>query len=67
MTAENTQEIERLRKEIDAVDREIVGCIVRPVKSYGLHDWLRVSVGTARENARFIEAFQAARKALGLI
>ena len=29
MTAENTQEIERLRKEIDAVDREIVGCIVR--------------------------------------
>ena len=39
----------------------------RPVKSYGLPDWLRVSVGTARENARFIEAFQAARKALGLI
>ena len=43
------------------------GVIVRPVKSYGLPDWLRVSVGTARENARFIEAFQAARKALGLI
>ena len=43
------------------------GVIVRPVKSYGLSDWLRVSVGTARENARFIEAFQAARKALGLI
>ena len=42
------------------------GVIVRPVKSYGLPDWLRVSVGTARENARFIEAFQAARKALGL-
>ena len=43
------------------------GVIVRPVKSYGLPDWLRVSVGTARENARCIEAFQAARKALGLI
>lgn len=44
MTAENTQEIERLRKEIDAVDREIVGCIVR-------RSQLAQSVGKAKGTA----------------
>lgn len=36
------------------------GVIVRPVNSYGLPDWLRVSVGTEQENARFMQAFEAA-------
>jgi len=44
MTAENTQEIECLRKEIDAVDREIVGCIVR-------RSQLAQSVGKAKGTA----------------
>jgi histidinol-phosphate aminotransferase len=32
------------------------GLIVRPVNSYGLARWLRVSIGTHEENARLIEA-----------
>ena len=30
------------------------GVIVRPMASYGLGEWLRVTVGTPDENARFI-------------
>lgn len=32
------------------------GIIVRPLKSYGLPDWLRVTVGTADENKKFINS-----------
>ncbi|MFV0371746.1 MAG: histidinol-phosphate transaminase [Azonexus sp.] len=32
------------------------GVIVRPIAGYGLPEWLRVTIGTAAENARFIEA-----------
>jgi len=32
------------------------GVIVRPVASYGLPEWLRVSVGLPHENARFLQA-----------
>jgi histidinol-phosphate aminotransferase len=32
------------------------GIIVRPVNNYGLPDWLRVSIGTSEQNARFLEA-----------
>jgi histidinol-phosphate aminotransferase len=32
--------------------------IVRPVKNYGLPDWLRVSVGTMEQNRRFITALK---------
>jgi histidinol-phosphate aminotransferase len=32
------------------------GVIVRPVANYGLPDWLRVSVGLASENERFLAA-----------
>lgn len=32
------------------------GVIVRPVANYGLHDYLRVSIGLAEQNARFLEA-----------
>jgi len=30
------------------------GVIVRPVKSYGLAEWIRVTVGTPRQNDRFL-------------
>jgi histidinol-phosphate aminotransferase len=32
------------------------GVIVRPVGNYGLPEWLRVTVGLAHENARFLQA-----------
>ena len=32
------------------------GVIVRPVANYGLPEWLRITVGLADENARFLEA-----------
>jgi len=34
------------------------GVIVRPVAGYGMPEYLRVSIGLASENARFIEALQ---------
>ena len=30
------------------------GVIVRPVKVYGLPEWVRVTVGTPAQNARFL-------------
>jgi histidinol-phosphate aminotransferase len=36
------------------------GVIVRPVANYALPEWLRVTVGTAEENARFLDALAAA-------
>ncbi|WP_295009453.1 histidinol-phosphate transaminase [uncultured Dechloromonas sp.] len=36
------------------------GVIVRPIAGYGLPEWLRVTIGTERENARFIEALEKA-------
>jgi len=36
------------------------GVIVRPVAGYGLPEWLRVSVGLPRENARFLEVLPSA-------
>ena len=40
------------------------GVIVRPIASYGLPDYLRVSTGTAAQNQRFIAALDAARALL---
>jgi len=37
------------------------GVIVRPIAGYGLPDWLRVTIGTEPENARFLEALENAR------
>ena len=37
------------------------GIIVRPVANYGLPAWLRITVGTRAENARFLEALALAR------
>ena len=34
--------------------------IVRPVANYGLPEWLRVTIGTEPENARFLEALEQA-------
>ena len=36
------------------------GVIVRPIAGYGLPDWLRVSIGTENENARFLASLKAA-------
>ncbi len=36
------------------------GVIVRPMGSYGLPTWLRVSIGTVAENTRFLDALKAA-------
>jgi histidinol-phosphate aminotransferase len=30
------------------------GVIVRPMKSYGMEEWIRVTVGTREQNARFL-------------
>ena len=37
------------------------GIIVRPVANYGMPEYLRVTVGTADENRRFLEALAAVR------
>lgn len=36
------------------------GVIVRPVANYGLHGYLRVSIGLAEQNARFLSVLQGA-------
>ena len=36
------------------------GVIVRPIGGYGMPDWLRVTIGTEPENARFLEALEKA-------
>ena len=36
------------------------GVIIRPLAGYAMHDWLRVTIGTEAENARFLQALQAA-------
>jgi histidinol-phosphate aminotransferase len=45
-----------------AVYQELLKCgvIVRPVANYGLPQWLRVTVGLAEENARFLHELPAA-------
>jgi histidinol-phosphate aminotransferase len=36
------------------------GVIVRPVKIYGLPDWIRVTVGTPEQNARLLAELKMA-------
>lgn len=43
--------------EKDATALMKQGVIVRPVTGYGLADYLRVSIGTHKENVRFFKAF----------
>ena len=37
------------------------GVIVRPVAGYGMPEWLRVTIGSENENARFLEALELAQ------
>jgi histidinol-phosphate aminotransferase len=39
------------------------GVIVRPIAGYGMPEWLRVTISTEPENARFLEALAVALKA----
>jgi histidinol-phosphate aminotransferase len=41
----------------DALQRR--GVIIRPVSSYGLPEWIRVTVGTKRQNERLAECLEA--------
>jgi histidinol-phosphate aminotransferase len=41
----------------DALQRR--GVIVRPVKSYGLPEWIRVTVGTREQNERLLAELRA--------
>lgn len=45
-----------------AVNQKLLrqGVIVRPIDGYGMPEWLRVSIGTEPENARFLEALAQA-------
>jgi histidinol-phosphate aminotransferase len=45
-----------------AVNQKLLqqGVIVRPIGGYGLPEWLRVTIGKAPENARFLEALEKA-------
>ena len=45
-----------------AVNQKLLqqGVIVRPIAGYGLPEWLRVTIGTEAENARFLEALEKA-------
>jgi histidinol-phosphate aminotransferase len=42
---------------------QAAGIIVRPMASYGLPEWLRVSIGTPRENQRCLAALKKSLKA----
>ena len=45
-----------------AVNQKLLqqGVIVRPIAGYGLPAWLRVTIGTESDNARFLEALEKA-------
>jgi len=48
--------------EAAAVNQKLLqqGVIVRPIGGYGLPEWLRVTIATGPENARFLEALERA-------
>ncbi|MCB1861454.1 MAG: histidinol-phosphate transaminase [Gammaproteobacteria bacterium] len=49
-----------LGRPADAIDQALLraGCITRPVAAYGLPNHLRITVGLADENARFLSALE---------
>jgi histidinol-phosphate aminotransferase len=47
----------------DALQRR--GVIVRPLKSYGLPEWVRITVGTAEQNERLLAELATLRAAAG--
>ena len=46
------------QRVFDAMQR--VGVIVRPMGGYGLAEWVRISIGTPKENQRCLDALQTA-------
>jgi histidinol-phosphate aminotransferase len=52
--------------QASAVNQSLLrqGIIVRPITSYGLPDYLRVSIGTPAQNTRFLAALDIARQEL---
>ena len=54
-----TFKVERAREVFERLLKQ--GVIVRPIAAYGLPDYLRVTVGTAAQNSRFLAALDAAR------
>lgn len=53
-----TFKIENANAVFQALLRQ--GVIVRPVAGYGMPDWLRVTIGTSAQNARFLAALDLA-------
>ena len=51
--------------EAAAVARALLqaGIIVRGLRSYGLPDWMRISIGRPEEMTKFLAVFEAAVKA----
>lgn len=49
--------------EAAAVNQKLLqqGVIVRPIAGYGMPEWLRVTIGTEAENARFLDALAKVR------
>jgi histidinol-phosphate aminotransferase len=36
------------------------GLIARALRSFGMDDWIRITIGTREQNGRFLEALDAA-------
>jgi histidinol-phosphate aminotransferase len=41
------------------------GIIVRPLKGYNLPAWVRISVGTMKENKKLVAAFKEVMRSVG--
>jgi len=41
-----------------ASEMQALGVIIRPVDNYGLPEWVRISIGTPRENQRCLKALK---------
>jgi histidinol-phosphate aminotransferase len=55
----------KIGRAADVFQRLLMGgVIVRPIASYGLTDYLRVSTGTAAQNQKFLDVLDAARAEL---
>ena len=64
MDAENTPSDAQREVLLDDLDRVFTalqarGIITRPVKPYGLPEWLRITVGTPAQNERLLSTLAA--------
>ncbi|MDP7585146.1 MAG: hypothetical protein QF920_05015, partial [Verrucomicrobiota bacterium] len=55
---EKGKQPERALELFEAMQRQ--GVITRPMGGYGLPEWIRLSIGTAKENQRATESLKAA-------